>query len=170
MAPITRASGTRRMVLARPARNRRLANALYWQAFAALADRRERGPTTTPRAPAAPPTTRPCAPSPTGWSASCTAACATTPARTKPSPGTATPPLRRQPLDGLGPWDVWSRLIRKSQVTGHATAPRRTGRKVRPQGCPSTGDFRIRRPLRRPPRLRPIRRSGPTLPGGSLRR
>ncbi|MDP9354431.1 MAG: IS110 family transposase [Chloroflexota bacterium] len=36
MAPITRASGTRRMVLARPARNRRLANALYFQAFAAL--------------------------------------------------------------------------------------------------------------------------------------
>jgi transposase len=36
MAPITRASGTRRMVLARPARNRRLADALYWQAFAAL--------------------------------------------------------------------------------------------------------------------------------------
>jgi len=36
MAPITRASGTRRVVLARPARNRRLANTLYWQAFAAL--------------------------------------------------------------------------------------------------------------------------------------
>src|SRR5215218_6060190 len=36
MAPITRASGTRRVVLARYARNRRLANALYWQAFAAL--------------------------------------------------------------------------------------------------------------------------------------
>jgi hypothetical protein len=36
MAPITRASGLRRMVLARPARNRRLADALYWQAFAAL--------------------------------------------------------------------------------------------------------------------------------------
>jgi transposase len=36
MAPITRASGLRRVVLARPARNRRLANALYWQAFAAL--------------------------------------------------------------------------------------------------------------------------------------
>jgi transposase len=36
MAPITRASGTRRTVLARPARNRRLADALYWQAFAAL--------------------------------------------------------------------------------------------------------------------------------------
>jgi transposase len=36
MAPITRASGLRRVVLARPARNRRLANALYQQAFAAL--------------------------------------------------------------------------------------------------------------------------------------
>jgi transposase len=34
-APITRASGTRRMVLSRPAGNRRLANALYWQAVAA---------------------------------------------------------------------------------------------------------------------------------------
>src|SRR3954454_2118347 len=33
MAPITRASGLRRVVLARPARNRRLADALYWQAF-----------------------------------------------------------------------------------------------------------------------------------------
>jgi transposase len=36
MAPITRASGLKRLVLARPARNRRLANALYFQAFAAL--------------------------------------------------------------------------------------------------------------------------------------
>jgi hypothetical protein len=36
MAPITRASGTRRTVLARHARNRRLADALYRQAFAAL--------------------------------------------------------------------------------------------------------------------------------------
>ncbi len=36
MAPITRASGLRRVVLARPARNRRLADALYWQAFTAL--------------------------------------------------------------------------------------------------------------------------------------
>ncbi len=40
MAPITRASGLRRVVLARPARNRRLANALYWQAFAALSSSR----------------------------------------------------------------------------------------------------------------------------------
>jgi transposase len=36
MAPITRASGTRRTVLARYARNRRLADALYLQAFTAL--------------------------------------------------------------------------------------------------------------------------------------
>ena len=36
MAAITRASGLRWVVLARPARNRRLADALYWQAFAPL--------------------------------------------------------------------------------------------------------------------------------------
>ena len=36
MSPITRASGTKRVVLARHARNRRLADALYQQAFAAL--------------------------------------------------------------------------------------------------------------------------------------
>jgi hypothetical protein len=34
--PITRASGTKRVVLARYARNRRLADALYQQAFTAL--------------------------------------------------------------------------------------------------------------------------------------
>ncbi len=37
MAPITRASGTKRVVLARYARNRRLADALYHQAFSSLA-------------------------------------------------------------------------------------------------------------------------------------
>ena len=35
-APITKASGTRRVVLARVARNRRLADACYWWAFCAL--------------------------------------------------------------------------------------------------------------------------------------
>jgi transposase len=55
MAPITKASGTKRVVLARYARNRRLADALYQQAFAALTAspgardyydrRRERGAT-----------------------------------------------------------------------------------------------------------------------------
>lgn len=36
MAPVTRTSGKARVVLARHARNRRLADALYQQAFAAL--------------------------------------------------------------------------------------------------------------------------------------
>ena len=36
MSPITRASGTKRVVLARHTRNRRLADALYHQAFTAL--------------------------------------------------------------------------------------------------------------------------------------
>ena len=36
MSPITRASGTRRVVLARYARNQRLSDALYLQAFSAL--------------------------------------------------------------------------------------------------------------------------------------
>src|SRR5215207_8545017 len=36
MSPITRASGTKRVVLARHARNRRLGDALYQQAFCAL--------------------------------------------------------------------------------------------------------------------------------------
>jgi hypothetical protein len=36
MAPVTRASGKTRVVLARHARNRRLVDALYFQAFAAL--------------------------------------------------------------------------------------------------------------------------------------
>ncbi|MDP8959220.1 MAG: IS110 family transposase [Actinomycetota bacterium] len=35
-SPITKASGSRRVVLARHARNRRLADAIYWWAFAAL--------------------------------------------------------------------------------------------------------------------------------------
>jgi hypothetical protein len=36
MAPITKTSGTKRVVLARHTRNRRLADALYQQAFYAL--------------------------------------------------------------------------------------------------------------------------------------
>ncbi|NQU38093.1 MAG: IS110 family transposase [Actinobacteria bacterium] len=36
MSPITRASGTKRVVLARYARNRRLGDALYWQAMSAM--------------------------------------------------------------------------------------------------------------------------------------
>ena len=76
-APITRASGTERVVLARYARNRRLADALYQQAFC-RPDRLTRRPRLLrppPRA-AAPPTTKPSGPSPTASSASSTAACA----------------------------------------------------------------------------------------------
>jgi transposase len=70
MSPITRASGTKRVVLARHVRNRRLADALYLQAFTAL--------TASPGARAyydkqrarVPLTTRRCAPSATGSSAS----------------------------------------------------------------------------------------------------
>ena len=74
MAPITRASGTKRVVLARHARNRRLADALYQQAFAALTPHQEPARSTTATAPAAPPITKPCEPSPTASSASSTAA------------------------------------------------------------------------------------------------
>jgi transposase len=102
-SPITKASGTRRVVLARYARNKRLADALHQQAFAAL--------TASPGArafydttePEAPPTTKPYAPCPTASSASSTAASATAPPTTKTPPGhTATPP----PLDTLNPWDI----------------------------------------------------------------
>jgi transposase len=62
MAPITKASGKHRAVLARHARNRRLADALYQQAFAALSASPGAGPTTTPTTPAATPTTKPSAP------------------------------------------------------------------------------------------------------------
>ena len=43
MAPITRASGTKRVELARYTRNRRLADALYHQAFSALNSSRAAG-------------------------------------------------------------------------------------------------------------------------------
>jgi hypothetical protein len=62
MSPITKASGTKRVVLARYARNRRLGDALSLQAYSALRSSPERGPTTTSSAPAAPPTTKPSAP------------------------------------------------------------------------------------------------------------
>lgn len=69
-------------VLARRARNKRLANALYRQAFAARSSSRERGPTTAPSAPAPPPITSPCGSiGPDAW-AFCTAARAITPVLT----------------------------------------------------------------------------------------
>ena len=88
MSPITKASGTRRVVLARYARNRRLGDALFLQAYSALRvspgarafyDRqRARGATHY----------QALRPSRTGWSASSTAACDTTPSTTRTEPGT----------------------------------------------------------------------------------
>jgi hypothetical protein len=94
MARITRASGTRRMGWPAPPETAAWPAPSTGRPSPRSAARRERGPTTTPSAPAAPPITRPCVPYPTDSSASCTAACATTPATTKPSPGTPTPPLK----------------------------------------------------------------------------
>ena len=93
MSPITKASGTKRVVLARHARNRRLGDALFQQAFAALRAHPERGPSTTGNATVVPPTTKPSEPSRTGSSASSTAASAPHPLRRKPRLATAeTPP------------------------------------------------------------------------------
>ena len=64
-------------------------------------------PTTTPAAHAAPPTTRPSAPWPTGSSGSSTAASATTPPTTRTSRGTPQPQtLNYAPLDNLEPWGI----------------------------------------------------------------
>jgi transposase len=52
-APITRASGRHRAVLARHVRNKRLANACYLWAFTALTKSREPAPSTTAAAPPA---------------------------------------------------------------------------------------------------------------------
>ena len=86
-SPITRASGTKRVVLARHVRNHRLADAIYLWAFAALSASPGPGPTTTPGGPPATPTTRRCGPSATASSASSTAASPTTSPTTRPSPG-----------------------------------------------------------------------------------
>ncbi len=68
-SPITKASGTRRVVLARLARNRRLADACYLWAFAALTASPVPGPTTTSDGPPATPTVERYEPSPTVSSA-----------------------------------------------------------------------------------------------------
>jgi hypothetical protein len=103
-APITRASGTRKVVLARLARNKRLSDACYLWAFSALTRSRAPGPTTTSSAPVTPPTTRPCGPWPTGWSASSTAAYDTAPPMTNAPPGHTA--ASKPQLDSYQPWDV----------------------------------------------------------------
>ena len=106
MSPITKASGTKRVVLARYARNRRLGDALFLQAYAALNAHPAPGPSTTDSAPAAPPTTKPSAPSRTGSSASSTAACQPTPATTNTAPGTPNQTNSALQLDRFLSWDV----------------------------------------------------------------
>ena len=73
-APITRASGTRLVVLARVARNKRLADACYLWAFAALSASPGLVATTTCTAPGGRPITKRCGRSRTDWSGSCTVA------------------------------------------------------------------------------------------------
>ena len=92
-SPITRPSGKKKIVLARYVHNDRLLDALGRQAFAALTaspgarayydQLRARGTATTP----------PCANSPTGSSASCTAASRPAPSTTNTPPG---PPLHER--------------------------------------------------------------------------
>ena len=112
MSPITRASGTKRVVLARYARNKRLADALAQQAFAALSN--------SPGARACYNTHRANGDShhkalralATASSASSTAACATEPSTTRPPPGKAEATPTASPLDTLEPWDVYGLRVR----------------------------------------------------------
>jgi Transposase/Transposase IS116/IS110/IS902 family len=106
MSPITKASGTKRVVLARFARNGRLGDALFLQAFAHSTTHRAPAPFMTDSAPVAPPTTRPSALSRTGSLASSTAACEATPATTSTSPGTANQTNSALQLDRFRSWDV----------------------------------------------------------------
>src|SRR5215469_8580709 len=80
-SPITRASGKKKMVMARFIRNDRLIDALMAQAPSALGSSPAPAPSTTPSAPPASSTTPPCASSPTGSSAPCTDA-------SRPAPST----------------------------------------------------------------------------------
>ena len=103
-SPITKASGKHRVVLARYARNRRLADACLHVGVHRnqRQSRRPRvlRPTT---APPATPTTERYARSPTGSSASSTAASDTTRPTTNTPPGHTEP---QPPLDTNHPWDV----------------------------------------------------------------
>jgi transposase len=102
-SPITRASGTKKVVLARYARNRRLGDAVQQWAFCAT--RGSPGARAYYQSSAAETsdTKPPCASSPTGSSASCTAASRPRPHTTNTLPGhTSSTPL----LDSPRTWDV----------------------------------------------------------------
>lgn len=102
-SPITRASGKHRVVLARYARNKRLADACQMWAFATLTRSPEPEASTTSTAQPATPTTVHYAPSPTGSSASSTAVSPIRPSTTNTPPG---PTAAHSPLDTYAPWDV----------------------------------------------------------------
>jgi transposase len=95
MSPITRASGTKRVVLARYARNRRLGDACSGRPTVRFEPHPAPALATTVSGPVGPATTKPFAPSRTGSSASSTAASATTPSTTRTRPGT--PPTTSSP-------------------------------------------------------------------------
>jgi hypothetical protein len=106
-SPITRASGTKRIVLARFARNMRLADAIYLWAFASLSASPGLGPSTTTAEPPETPITQRCATSEIASSASCTVASFATPTTTRTLPGdTGQNSNWPEPLDKLGPWDI----------------------------------------------------------------
>jgi transposase len=99
-SPITRASGTKRVVPARHARNKRLADAIYLWAFCAISTSPAPASSTTSAAPPATPTTRPSAHSATDSSATSTAAWPATPPTTRPPHGhTAPAPSSPTPPD-----------------------------------------------------------------------
>jgi transposase len=105
-APITRASGTRRVVLAVSRRTSGCGTPCTCKPSPRSTPALAPGPTTTPAAPTDTPTTRRSAPSATASSASSTAAYATAPSTTKPPPGPATSSRTKRQLDELEPWDV----------------------------------------------------------------
>ena len=96
-SPITRASGKKKVVTARHVRNDRLIDALIAQAFSRCGSPQAPGPTARSNAPAASNSTPPCANSPTGSSAFCTAASKPAHRTTRRPPGPAEP--THSPLD-----------------------------------------------------------------------
>jgi transposase len=118
-APITRASGLRQVVLARAVGNRRLSTACHLWAFAALTGspgarryydaHRARGATTIRRYGRR---------LQTGWSASCTAACAPASCMTSRSPGQRPPQLGG--LRKLSPGRVCDDRSRRANGEDHA--------------------------------------------------
>src|SRR4029077_13301138 len=105
-SPITKASGTKRVVLARYARNRRLGAPYSSRPTPPSEPQPAPGRSTTGSATTAQPTTKHSAPSPTGSSASSTAACETTPSTTSTSPGTKNRTNSALQLDRFQSWDV----------------------------------------------------------------